>query len=140
MEKFKVSTNVTKIGDNNQILIKDIVNEVTEFNRNFGIDGQDFRIKNGDPEKSIDLGSYAGIEFIRLSAVWDETDENLQVVKGEPAPFEFQVNGGSNPWSKQSVATFENPEGLTSLKIRNPDSVNSKYIKVKMILSASGMA
>lgn len=140
MEKFKVSTNVTKIGENNQILIKDIVNEVTEFDRNFGIDGQDFRIKDSDGEKSIDLSSYAGIKFIRLSAVWDETDETVSVVKGEPAPFEFQVNGGSNPWSKQSVATFESPQGLTSLKIKNPDSVNSKYIKVKLILSASGMA
>lgn len=139
-EKLKVALNISKVGDNNQILIKNIEDEIIEFTRNYGIDGQDFRIKNSDPDKIIDLSSYSGIEFLRLSAVWDETDENLAIVKGKPAPFEFQIGGGSNPFYKQTRITFENPIGINSLKIRNPDSVNNKYIKVKVILSSTGIS
>jgi hypothetical protein len=140
MERLKVVTNISKIGDNNQILIKDIVSESLEYNRPYGIDGQDFRIKNADGEKSLDLSSYQGLEYLRLEAVWDETEENIGVVKDEPAPFEIQINGGANPWMKQTRFSLEKPVGIVSIKVRNPDNTNNKAVRVKTILSATGVA
>lgn len=138
MTRFRVATSVNKIGDNNAILIKDIVNESVDYDRNYGMDGTDFRCKNGDPEKVIDIAAYTGIRFLRLEAVWDETDENIQVVKGSPAPFEYQLNNGQ--WVKLKRVTFEDIESLTALKLRNPDNVNGKYIKIKVTLASTGMA
>lgn len=138
MEKFKLTTVLHKTRDNGSIAIKDIVNETLEFNRKLGKDGEDIRIKNSDGAKVIDITPFPGIEFLRIEAVWDETDSTNGIIAGNPAPFEIEFNNES-VWRKQTRLTLENPNGITSLKVRNPDNVNDKFIKIKIILSATGV-
>jgi hypothetical protein len=61
-------------------------------------------------------------------------------VKDEPAPFEIQINGGTNPWMNQTRFSLEKPVGVVSIKVRNPDNTNNKAVRVKTILSATGVA
>lgn len=66
MEELKVITTIHKTGDNDSILIKDIVNESVKYSRNLGVDGTDIRLNHSSGERNVDVSGFQGIEFLRL--------------------------------------------------------------------------
>lgn len=134
MERLRVNLNVSKVTETGQVLVKNILDSVRDYDRLEGQDGMTIRCKNTDGVKTVPMADFSAVNLLIIEGVWAETNTGFATVADAPAPVLISVNGAiAVPMSRM---TLEEPSGITSLTVQAGDAVNDQVVKVRVIVSS----